>query len=194
MRAPEWIPEVAKAANCVYANLQPGTMPANLTYRLGADKRLAGVWRTLAEARHDKDVTVLFWMVVACAVGCCDGRLTVVTRRELEETAAQFRKTAQQLRLLVGLVQREPQKRVLREAAKACEGFASTAVSDRIPSLVVNRKVQPKVRAYVVYLSAIVEGASGHPFNKVVGKIATVAFDLKKSIPIRTVEYWRRGS
>ena len=102
MRAPEWIPEVAKAANCVYANLQPGTMPANLTYRLGADKRLAGVWRTLAEARHDKDVTVLFWMVVACAVGCCDGRLTVVTRRELEETAAQFRKTAQQLRLLVG--------------------------------------------------------------------------------------------
>ena len=69
MKAPDWIPEVAKAANCVYANLQPGTMPANLTYRLGADKRLAGVWRTLAEARHDKDVTVLFWMVVACAVG-----------------------------------------------------------------------------------------------------------------------------
>ncbi len=60
-----------------------------------------------------------------------------------------------------------------------------------MPGLVVERKVDPKVRAYVVYLSTEVERVIGRPFDKGVGQIATVAFDLKKQISIRTVQYWR---
>ncbi len=83
MRAPvDWIPEVAKGANAFY-DLEPGTM-ADLIYRLGTDKRLAGVWRTLAQARQDKDITALFGIAVGCAFACCNDMLTVIARRELE--------------------------------------------------------------------------------------------------------------
>ncbi|SRR6266536_2077370 len=192
MRAPvDWIPEVAKGANAFY-DLEPGTM-ADLIYRLGTDKRLAGVWRTLAQARQDKDITALFGIAVCCAFACCNDMLTVIARRELEQTAARFRTTAQQLHDLAGLLRghRDPEKRALSKAAKVCEGLASSWGSDLMPGLVVERKVDPKVRAYVVYLSTEVERVIGRPFDKGVGQIATVAFDLKKQISIRTVQYWR---
>jgi hypothetical protein len=192
MRAPvQWIPEIAEA---FCRSQEPGTALARRTHRLGTDKRLASVWRTLADHCDDGGVTALFLIAHAC----CDERLGAVTRKELEEKAAQFRKGAQHLHHLERLVRRpgDPRKQVLRDAAKACEELAKTAVSDVHPGLVVERQIDPQARGFVVYFSTYVQAMCGQPFDKLVGTIATVALDLKKPLSTRTVEYWRthRGS
>ena len=190
MRAPvEWIPEVAEAASCLYDSLEPETALARRIHRLGTDRRLASVWRTLAD-HCGKKITALSWIALAC----CDERLRTVTRKELEETAARFRWGAQHLHHLVGLVrghEDDPRKQVLRDAAKACEELASAAVSDVRPDLVTKRKVDPQARGFVVHLSAAVNAVCGQPFDKLVGTIAMVALDLKEPVSRRTVEYWR---
>ncbi len=197
MSAPvEWIPEVAETASCFYGSAEPGTALARRVHRLGTDRRLASVWRTLAD-HSERDMTFALFLL---AVACCDERLGPVTRKELEETAAQFRREAQHLHHLVRLVRRhrdsDPRKQVLRDAAKACEELASAVISDVHPGLVVERKVDPQPRGFVVYFSTAVQGVCGQPFDKLVGIIATVALDLKEPLSTRTVEYWRthRGS
>jgi len=196
MAPDEWIPEVPEIFSWLYSNLEQGTALARRVHRLGTDRRLASVWRTLAD-HSERDMTFALFLL---AVACCDERLGTVTRKELEDTAAQFRRGAQHLHHLVRLVRRhrdsDPRKQVLRDAAKACEELASAVISDVHPGLVVERKVDPQVRGFVVYFGTAVLGVCGQPFDRLVGTIATVALDLKEPVSTRTVEYWRthRGS
>src|SRR6266699_2552484 len=101
MRTPvEWIPEVAETASCFYGNLEPGTALARRIHRLGTDRRLASVWRTLAD-HSDMGMTFALFCI---ALACCDESLGAVTRKELAEKAAQFRRAAQNLHHLVRVV------------------------------------------------------------------------------------------
>ena len=67
MMAPdEWIPEIPEIFSWLYSNLQQGTALARRVHRLGTVRRLASVWRTLAD-HSERDMTfALFLLAVAC--------------------------------------------------------------------------------------------------------------------------------